>query len=289
VGGSNIFAASSLGLFRSTDNGASWTEADSGLENLKNGIISLAVSGNNIFAGSIYGAFLSTDNGTGWILINSGLGNKHEDIISLAVKSNTIFAGTSNGIFLSTNNGTKWTLTDSGFTTIPTVWSLAVSGNNIIAGTEDGVFLSTDNGISWEMFHLGLPLNTSPRALTVSGGYVFAGIPDYGIWRRPLSEISVTIDKHLQRRMEYKAGLALRHSIHGSREMNLDLSLPHSDQVSLKIYDLSGREIAFLVNKHLEQGLHSIIWNTGIEATGCYMVKMQAGTDIFTKCISVFR
>ncbi len=58
----NLFAATDgNGIFRSSDNGTSWTQADSGLPGLK--VFSLVVKDTNIFAG-LYGGgvFLSTQN-----------------------------------------------------------------------------------------------------------------------------------------------------------------------------------------------------------------------------------
>lgn len=53
------------GIFRTTDNGASWTAANSGLTDTC--VFSLAVGGTNILAGTLCdGVFRSTDNGTSW-------------------------------------------------------------------------------------------------------------------------------------------------------------------------------------------------------------------------------
>ena len=49
VSGTNIFAGTDEGVFRSTDNGSSWTGINNGLTN-SFGVYSLIVSGNNIFA-----------------------------------------------------------------------------------------------------------------------------------------------------------------------------------------------------------------------------------------------
>jgi hypothetical protein len=120
VSGTNLFAGTGGGgVFRSTDNGISWTEVNSGLTTTN--INALVVSGINLFAGTDHDVFLSTNNGTSWAQVNSGLTNT--DVSSLAVSaandgfSTNIFAGTwGRGIFLSTNNGTSWTQANSGLT-----------------------------------------------------------------------------------------------------------------------------------------------------------------------------
>ena len=79
--GSNLFSATrGGGVFRSTDNGSSWTPLDNGLTNPY--VNSLVVSGSSLFAGTttLYGGigggvFRSTDNGTNWMAASTGLTN----------------------------------------------------------------------------------------------------------------------------------------------------------------------------------------------------------------------
>ena len=60
-------------VFRSTDNGTSWNEINSGLPNVD--AYSLAASNSALFAGTHSGVFRSIDNGTNWTRINSSFKN----------------------------------------------------------------------------------------------------------------------------------------------------------------------------------------------------------------------
>jgi photosystem II stability/assembly factor-like uncharacterized protein len=63
--GNTIYISSALGIFKSTDNGTSWSEKNSNL--FLSGINSFGFSANNkIFAGSYSGFFYSSDNGLSW-------------------------------------------------------------------------------------------------------------------------------------------------------------------------------------------------------------------------------
>ncbi len=66
VSGTNIFAgADGDGVFRSTNNGTTWTLVSTGITNTR--IFALATSGTNLYAGTFGGGvFLSTNNGTNW-------------------------------------------------------------------------------------------------------------------------------------------------------------------------------------------------------------------------------
>jgi hypothetical protein len=168
VNGKNIFVGfgEGGGLFRSTNNGACWIAAGSGLR--YKDIVSLAVGGNGtggstLFASTYYdaGLFCSTNNGASWRQINLGLTS--QVVLSLAVipngeGGNIILAGTPGaGVFRSTNDGTSWTEVNSG---IQSAWTwvkcFAVSTNeeaenSIFAATNDGVYLSTNSGSSWSL------------------------------------------------------------------------------------------------------------------------------------------
>jgi hypothetical protein len=47
--------------------------------------------------------------------------------------------------------------------------------------------------------------------------------------------------------------------------------------VSLRVYDLMGREIAMLVNETKTAGTYSVVWNASHCASGVYFIKMQSG------------
>ena len=105
--GSNLFAATSgYGVFRSTNDGASWTAVNNGLT--ENWVYDLTVSGTNLFAKTSSGIFLSTNNGTSWSATSV--------VGTLVVSGGTnLFAVTDNSVFLSTNNGTSWSSKSTGF------------------------------------------------------------------------------------------------------------------------------------------------------------------------------
>jgi len=59
--------------------------------------------------------------------------------------------------------------------------------------------------------------------------------------------------------------------------------VPNTSQVTIKVYDISGREAAQLVNSEIAQGFHTIDWNATNHASGAYFVKMVAGSFIQTR------
>ncbi|MBN2367163.1 MAG: T9SS type A sorting domain-containing protein, partial [Calditrichaeota bacterium] len=53
--------------------------------------------------------------------------------------------------------------------------------------------------------------------------------------------------------------------------------VPKQSQVTVKIYDVMGREVAELVNDPHAAGSYSVIWNANYFASGIYYYRMKAG------------
>jgi PKD repeat protein len=63
----------------------------------------------------------------------------------------------------------------------------------------------------------------------------------------------------------------------------ISYAIPNSGHVTLKIYDLLGREVQILVNEYQEASRYSINFNAGNLSTGIYFYKLQAGNYLETK------
>jgi photosystem II stability/assembly factor-like uncharacterized protein len=173
--GTNIFAATSGGgIYRSSNNGESWTQANNGLTNLD--VNTLLVSGSTIFAATLSaGVFRSTNNGDVWTSSNTGI---EGSVSSFAVSGTNIYAGGSGGVFLSVNNGANWTELLNGLPNLFSSTAICVAGSFVFAAENTsgfgGIYRSTDGGLNWTAAVSGL--NTGHvNTLGVSGSNIFAG------------------------------------------------------------------------------------------------------------------
>lgn len=172
-------------VFRSTDNGNSWTEH----EIFKVGrfsetsISDLAVNSSDYLfaAGSDLGVFCSKDNGLTWKKDSIGLNVKPITSLCLDTDDN-LFATTGLGIFFSSDNGSTWIKKNRKDIDLKLI--KIVSSGDIIAGAPDGsVYLSKNNGEDFIPINSGL-MNTKLKALAVdSKGNIFAGIVGKGVVR----------------------------------------------------------------------------------------------------------
>lgn len=184
VSGTDLFAATISGVFKSTDSGTSWTVQNDGLSNTN--VTALVLSGDNIFASTYGGIFKSTNNGSNWNAVNDSLTTTF--INGLTVKGTNLFACSygfgSSGVYISTNNGGSWNAANSGLN-VNSVSMLVPSGENLFAvtlnGTATQVYISTNNGTSWNSANNGLPESIEKTLLAV-GNNVFATAYDKGIF-----------------------------------------------------------------------------------------------------------
>ena len=101
VSGTILFAGTWKGIYRSENQGLSWTHI--GLSDLF--ITSLAVSGTTLYAGTSKGVFRSEDRGLSW----TSIGLSGSSITFLAVSGTTLCASTQrDGIFRLTDEGRSW-------------------------------------------------------------------------------------------------------------------------------------------------------------------------------------
>ena len=64
---------------------------------------------------------------------------------------------------------------------------------------------------------------------------------------------------------------------------SIEYKIPSTENVILKVYDISGREIATLVNERKTQGNYKVIFDGSRLTSGVYMYRLQAGNYSITK------
>jgi hypothetical protein len=57
----------------------------------------------------------------------------------------------------------------------------------------------------------------------------------------------------------------------------IEYTIPDNSFVTLKVYDMLGKEVASIVNKYQEQGSYIAVWNASDFSSGTYIYKLSAG------------
>jgi photosystem II stability/assembly factor-like uncharacterized protein len=168
------------GVWRSTDDGLTWSPANNGLPVSGGNVFAQALGRNatHLFAGTESGIYRSTNGGTSWTAANGSLtasasvhANKffHFGNTTFAVFTGTIAQG--GGIHRTVTNGDTWLIGHSGMGSNLTVHHMIQVGGTLYAATSVGIYKSTDLGQQWTI----LP-NTNYAVYSVahSGGHLIA-------------------------------------------------------------------------------------------------------------------
>ena len=162
------------GVSKSTNGGASWTLANTGMgsQPINTVVVDPKVAG-ILYAGSSQGSatggvYKSTNGGASWTLTNHGLTNLSVQVLAIdPVTTTNIYAGTNGGgVFKSVDGGANWTASNSGLSDL-FISALAIDPKvpaTIYAGSGDftstPVAKSTDGGATWVNSSTGLGFGT---------------------------------------------------------------------------------------------------------------------------------
>jgi photosystem II stability/assembly factor-like uncharacterized protein len=280
--GSTVFAGTDSSIFLTTDWGKSWGPASGAATYLP--VDGLATLGSILFASTPgEGIYRSTDGGKNWKEINT----TNSDFGGLATIGSILFAGSASdtsiggGLLMSMDSGVTWVRDVS----LPGRAIYVLSGNNtnVFASTDTAVFVSIDSGATWKDVTGGTQVG-GVAALATNGEYLFAGTGNTA-WRYPLSQLTGI------QQNPYKTpdGFALHQNYPNPFNPTTAISyiLPAPSHVTLRVYDILGRQVTTLVNNEDQlKGTHTLYWNATDQmeegvSSGVYFYRLTTdyGTD----------
>jgi photosystem II stability/assembly factor-like uncharacterized protein len=189
AGMSAWFGQPGVCLYRSTDEGNSWSRSDNGLAGVGQAVALAEDSTGDLFciaetglAGSVRGLFFSTDGGVSWNLTATPLPWNGPNGL-LVNREGTLFAAAFSGVYRSSDKGGTWDTLNNGLNALPLVTSLAAMPDGVLfagMGYGGGVYRSGDGGESW--VNTGLNSGDVRALVATPGGVLFVGTQGKGVF-----------------------------------------------------------------------------------------------------------
>ena len=147
-------------------------------------------------------------------------------------------------------------------------------------GTNGKVYCSINWGATWKDVSGGLKVN-KVKALCQLGPYLIAGTNN-GIWRITLQQLLTAIEDN-QSKLTNNFSLLQNFPNPFNPSTNINYSVPKASIVTIKVYNMLGKELTTLVNEEKSAGNYSVKFNGKQLSSGIYFYKMLAGSFVETK------
>ncbi len=275
----------SSGVFRSTNNGMNWTST--GVLVPPYAVVFLTVDGQNrVYTGMQNGVgnslYRSTNFGENWLPCGFQLSNRVVTSLTF-VPPNQILAGTTSGIYRSTDDGLHWQLAGYGGTTNSIVFHPA--GFLFAATAYDGVIRrSISDSANWSRINQGMG-ELAVNTLLIRDGQLFAGTTG-GTYRGTVSLLGANEGNA---KVVAQYSLAQNYPNPFNPTTNIEFRIANFGFVSLKVFDLLGREVATLVNQEMQPGSYDRVFDGSGLASGVYLYRLQAGSFVQTRKLLLLR
>ena len=278
-----IFAASTnKGVYVSTDDGLSWSQHNSGITGLV--ALPLLVTDTDLFTGVLQGVYKYNKSTSDWTKVSTGVPN-----LTIAAftwfsdgqGNKKIFAGLSgstNMVVRTTNNAVSWELAENGLAKVP-VATLASKGTVIFAGNDYGVYYSTNAGDTWTDVSTGFPLASYASFLTSGSDYLYV-VHTGKVWKRKFSDFGIATTA-IENTQFASAELKQNYPNPLNEHTTIEYLLKNTAQVSLKIFDLTGREVSEVISETQPAGVyrHQIEAKKSGLKPGTYVYQLQTGSE----------
>jgi hypothetical protein len=280
VRGDSLFVGTDgAGVFvRPRGSAGAWTGFSSGLTAV--GTTSLQVFGEHLYATVGTGVFRRGAQSAVWESVPSdSLGAAIPQ--TLFAHQGTLFLGTSVGVFKRSATDVHWVRADIRAFPRANIVAFAATGSRVYAGlnfrSDHWLWSSENEGAVWDIrSHEFAPL----YQLVVHQDRIWAARGD-GLWWFPYGAWTSVVEERQQ--VPQRPSLSEAYPSPFNPTTQLRFVVQSASNVTLKVYDMLGQEVATLVNGSIPAGTHLATWNAADMSSGVYFCRMTAEGFTITK------
>jgi len=289
----DLYMVSNHYIFRSTNNGQSFMQTGSPQHP---GILCANSSGSIIYAGypgnvvdPAGGIYRTNNSGSTWerikILDSLAISDVKTDdnYIYVTTKTNVQKKGS---IWISPDEGVSWVQKQLLYRNYYGYNTICVVNGNLFVGSDSGLFLSKDHGNNWSIKHEGFVIDNNPvRVIKIfhTNGYLYASVADgssRGLYRALVETIDV---KKISSEVPSNFSLSQNYPNPFNPTTSIQYKVSKETTVSIKVFDIGGREIETLVNDKHSPGIYEVNWNAAKYSSGVYFYKLETENFSETK------
>jgi photosystem II stability/assembly factor-like uncharacterized protein len=281
VAGSDFDMGSYIGkVFRTTNRGLNWTDITPSTSLYINSIKFI-----NANTGFIIQPFFekTTNMGNNWTRISDTSGADFH-IVNL----DTIYIANNNGrVNISTNGGSAWLARNTGVNFNINKIKFVNSKTGWIIGKNGTIMRTTNCGVNWQLQMGGLQNITLRDLFILNENYIWVS-GDSGTVKGLVFRTSTggaSFVKKIANNLPDKYELYQNNPNPFNPTTNIKYQISNnlSQQVTLKVYDMLGKEIATLVNEKQSPGMYEVTFDGSNFASGVYFYRIQAGDFVQVK------
>ncbi|MCU7496210.1 MAG: T9SS type A sorting domain-containing protein [Ignavibacteria bacterium] len=269
-------------VIKTTDGGQTWTNLTTGLAS-SNAVWDLAVfNGKTVIISASLGKALKTvDGGQTWETLAPNIAGS---LFSTKFKdaSTGYITGGSKTLTRTSDGGKTWTAMDlpASLSSSAAIWGAAFGKDAdwIISGNGD-ICYSADSGKTWQV----APAMTSSTLIDIAsfGDNIWIVGNNGTILHGSPSDPSAVEDGKPSVVKDF--ALAQNYPNPFNPSTTIRYTVPSEGMVSLKVYNLIGKEVAQLVNESQAAGTHSIQFDASKLSSGIYFYELRTGSNVAAK------
>lgn len=277
-----VFVATEFNLRRTTDGGSSWSVLP-----VKTGFFSRAMLLNNSdlwvtgFGISNYNLYKSTD-GVNYDSTYSGLDWSENNCISALPNGTVFITDRSFGTYRSTNNGIDWQQLLSG----RGIWTIySEESGTVIGGARDTLWYSSNLGDNW--IPLSTPLKRNSNVTEIKMDYnnqIYLGTYTEGLF-----ELDIITNIEVENNIANNYLLSQNYPNPFNPITKIKFSIPKSEIVQIKVYDILGKEIKTILKEFKQAGNYEVEFDASNLPSGIYFYRMISGDYSETKKMILLR
>ncbi len=234
------------------------------------------------------GNFRSDDGGRTWEAVSNGMLNANTR--TFLSDGDVLLSGTAKGVYRSVDMGDSWQNVSGG----NTINSSPIIGFGLLddimyMGSQFNIWYSTDQGINWLPLSLeGLPQDTWLSSLVMREDQLYLGTHRIGMFTAQIQDKPTGVAASEGLRNSVIGDLVVQFQNDG-RNIDVSFSMNVNATAEYGVYDLRGRRITTGQTAHLNSGRQTISLHTPALESGVYIATLRVGDELVTRSFVVGR